>query len=191
MGYGYGPPGPGYFAGYPPRKAPPKKLWYGVGAALLIVGLLLTAFGAVSMIGHFADAAPDAEHTFANGEMTTVHFDAGETKVIFVANPGEHHKVRCNVGTQTGSDDEATIDNYDGGLTINQWQAVFTATAQQSSDYAVTCEGAPSDKFAVGGDVKAGSLVGSVVGLSGGGLLCLVGIVTLIVTAILRHRRAV
>ncbi|MBP2453748.1 hypothetical protein [Mycolicibacterium lutetiense] len=188
MGYGYGPP-PGYFPGPPQQKSAPKKLWYGVGAALLIVGLLVAALGGVGMIGNFSDAAPDAEHTFGNGETTTVHFDAGETKTIFVANPGENHHVRCNVRTRTGSDDDIKMDNYDGTLTINQWQAVFTVTVQKASDYAVTCKGTASDEFGVGGDAKPASLVGGIFAMLGGGFLGFLGIVTLIVTAILRRRR--
>ncbi|MEV0670754.1 hypothetical protein [Mycobacterium sp. NPDC050441] len=180
----------GYFPGYPQPKAPPRKRWYGVGAALLIAGLAVAVLGGVG-IGGLADATPDAENTFGNREMTTVHFDAGETKVIFVANPGEHHKVRCNVGNQRGSDDKAKIDNYDGNLTINEWQAVFTVTAQQSSDYAVTCEGAPSDEFGVGGNAKPSSLIGGIFAILGGGFLSVLGIVTIIITAISRRRRKV
>lgn len=189
-GYGYGPPAPGHVPGYPPyppqRKAPPKKRWYGVGAALLLAGVAAVAFGAFGLSA-FSDAAPQS--SFGSGEMTTVHFAAGETKVIFVANAGEKHHVRCNVGTRTGSDDDIKMDNYDGSLTINQWQAVFTVTAQNASDYAVKCEGVASDEFGVGGDAKATSLVGGIFAIVGGGFLCVLGIVTLLVTAILQWRR--
>lgn len=186
-GYGYGPP-PGYFPGPPQQKAAPKKLWYGVGATLLIVGVLVVAFG-VFGVSRFSDAAPDPEHTFANGEVTTVHFDAGETKVIFVANRGEHDTGKCSVGAGTGSDADVTMDNYEGTLTINQWQALFAVTAQQASDHDITCDGATSNQFGVGGDAKATSLVGGIFGILGGGFLCVLGIVTLVVTAILSWRR--
>ena len=178
-------PPPGYFPGPPQRKAAPKKLWYGAGAALLIVGVLVAVFGGVGMIGNFSDAAPDAEHTFGNGETTTVHFDAGETRVIFVAEPDENHNVR----TRTGSDDDIKMDNYDGTLTINQWQALFTVTVQKASDYAVTCKGAASDEFGVGGDAKPVSLVGGIFAIFGGGVLCVAGILTLVITALVRRRR--
>lgn len=143
------------------------------------------------MVGDLSDAAPDAEHTFGSGEMTTVHFDAGETKVIFAADPGENHHVECNVSTRIGSDDDITVDNYDGTLTINQWQAVFTVTVRNASDYTVTCEGAASDEFGVGGDATPGLLVGGIFAIIGGGFLAAFGILTLIVTAILRQRRKV
>lgn len=187
-GYGYGPP-PGYYPGPPQQKAAPKKLWYGVGATLLIVGVLVAALGGAGMIGNFSDAAPDAEHTFGNGETTTVHFDAGETRVIFAAEPDENHHVRCNVSTRTGTDDDIKMDNYDGTLTINQWQALFTVTVQKASDYAVKCKGAASDEFGVGGDAKPASLVGGIFAIFGGGILCVAGILTLIITALLRRRR--
>ncbi|MBP3085484.1 hypothetical protein [Mycolicibacterium fortuitum] len=181
-------PAPHPFPGYPPRKAPPKKRWYGVGAALLLVGLAVVGFGVFGLATVF-DVAPDAEHSFANGEMKTVHFDAGETKVIFVADRGEHDTGQCSISTPTGSDDDIKMDNYEGSLTINQWQALFTVTAQTASDYAITCDGASSGQFGVGGDAKATPLVGGIFAIIGGGFLCVLGIVTLVVIGLLRWRR--
>ena len=60
------------------------------------------------------------------------------------------------------------MDNYEGSLTINQWQALFTVTAQTASDYAITCDGASSDQFGVGGDAKATPLVGGIFAIIGG-----------------------
>ena len=146
------------------------------------------SFGVFGLAKVF-DGAPDAEHTFANGEMKTVHFDAGETKVIFVADRGEHDTGQCSISTPTGSDDDIKMDNYDGTLTINQWQALFTVTVQKASDYAVTCKGAASDEFGVGGDAKPVSLVGGIFAIFGGGVLCVAGILTLVITALVRRRR--
>lgn len=188
-GFGYGLPTPGYFPGYPPRKAPPKKRWYGVGAALIIVGVAVAVIAGVGLTSEFSGAAPEAEHTFASGEMTTVHFDAGETKVIFIANSGEHRDGQCSVGNRGSSGDDLKLENYKGSLTINQWQAVFTVTAQRAADYTVTCEAAASDEFGVGSDAKPTLVVGTILAAFGGCFLFGIGIVALTVTAILRWRR--
>ncbi|MUL81113.1 MULTISPECIES: hypothetical protein [unclassified Mycolicibacterium] len=180
---------PGYVPGPPPRKPGPKKRWYGVGGALLTLGVILGLAGGFGMIGGVMDKLPSVEHTFGNDEMTVVHFDAGESRVIFVSSAGKDHQVHCDVATRTGSDDEAEIKNYDGGLTLGEWQAVFTVTAQQSADFAVTCQGHASDKFGVGGNAKPTAVIGGVFAVLSGGFLCTVGIVALIVIAVLRHRR--
>jgi hypothetical protein len=178
--YGYSPP--------PAAKQPPRKLWYGVGAALIVAGL---AIGLLLGVGTFVDVMgkrPHGADIFANGESATVHFDDGQTRVIFVASQTGGHRVNCNVNGPAG--DGTDIAQYDGTLTLNKWQAAFTVTAASAGDYQVSCIGDPSDEFGVGGDADAGAFVGALFGCLVGAGLFIAGVTLTILAAVLRHRRS-
>ncbi|MFV8142333.1 hypothetical protein ACNQR7_32720 [Mycolicibacterium senegalense] len=72
--------------------------------------------------------------------------------------------------------------NYDGGLSLNGWDAIFTVTASQAGEYAVMCEGQPSDRFGVGGNARPTFVI------SAGAFISALGIGTVIVAAVVASR---
>lgn len=188
---GYGQPALNFNApGAPPRKPPFRaKRWYIVGGALFTVGVIAVALGLAGLIGGTAQALPRKEHIFSAGGMMVVPFDAGESRVVFGQTSATDHPVHCNVGTRAGSGHDASITNYDGGLSINGWDAIFTVTASQAGEYAVMCEGQPSDRFGVGGNARPTFVIGGVLSIIAGGFISVLGIGTVIVAAVVASRR--
>ena len=191
-GYGWGPPPafrPGGYPAPPVHKRPPKTYWYVVGAVLTVVGLIVIGVG-IAMVASSIGKEPADDHTFPAGGSTTVHIDAGETKVVYVANAdaaGGHH-VQCH--TSGGDAGAIKMSRYDGNLTLNQWDATFTVTPSQGGDYTIRCTGAASDTFGIGEDPGVGTIVGGVLASVAGGLPLIAGLSTLTVTAWLRRRRS-
>jgi hypothetical protein len=144
----------------------------------------------IGMVVNSLGKQPASEHTFRTGESTTVHIDAGQTKVVYIANAtaaGGHH-VHCDaIGGDRGS---VEMKRYPGRLTQNQWDATFTVTPTQSGDYTIRCTGAPSDTFGVGGDPGLGAMGASVLISIAGTFLVVVGLSALTVTLWLRRRRS-
>jgi hypothetical protein len=114
------PPNPGWqpppYGYYPPpaAKQPPRKLWYGVGAALIVAGL---AIGLLLGVGTFLDVMSKRPHgadIFGNGESATVHFDDGQTRVIFVASQTGGH--RGNPTDEFGVGGDADAGAFVGAL---------------------------------------------------------------------------
>ncbi len=190
-GYGWNSPvvrPPGAYPPYPAvGKAAPRKYWYAIGTALIVLGVVFGVGAGVKLIDVMGKQ-PRTEHTFGSGESTTLHIDAGGTNVVFIANAdtGARHRVHCGVTPGVG----VAMTNYNGDLTLNQWKAYFTITASQSGDYTVSCTGSSSDTFGVGGDLHMGDFVGAFVAGLGGLALMSVGVLTLVLTAVLRRRRA-
>ena len=190
-----GPPvGPGFPAPYPhgfyplPAKRPPRKFWYAIGAALLALGLALGLVGGVGGVARIKGKQPQSEATFSSGGSTTVHLDPGTRKVLFVADTATGgHPVQCVAAG--GAVGRVSLNRYTGAMTLNRWQAMFTLEATASGDYTVSCRGAPTDTFGVGGYVSPLALILSVVSSVVGLVLALAGAVTIIVTAVLRRRR--
>ena len=142
-GYGWGPPTafpPGAYPMPPARKPAPKKYWYAVAAVLTAVGLVVGSVG-IAMVVNSIGRQPTGEHTFGAGESTTVHIDAGETKVVYVANAtaAGGHRVHC---AATGGDSGSIeMKQYQGSLNLNQWDATFTVSPSQSGDYTIRLHG--------------------------------------------------
>ena len=155
---------------------------------IAVIGLIVCAVGVVLVVNS-TGKQPASEHTFKNGETTTVHIDGGQTKLVYVANAdaaGGHH-VRCGA---VGDDGQALpMQQYQDSLVLNQWEATFTVTPSESGEYKFQCEGAPTDRFGVGDDPGVRSIFAYVLTTIGGGFLIFVGLATLAVIAVLRHRR--
>jgi hypothetical protein len=180
-------PAPGFHPP-PPGKRPPRKAWYLVGAVLVLLGLVGAAV-AVAMIVDVIGKAPGDSDTFSSGDAVVVQMDAGATRVVFVDSGGAGaHDVNCDVANRPGN--SVRMERFDGSLTLNDWEAIFTVTAQDAGEYRITCTGLPSDSFGVGDDVGVGGFIGGVFGAIAGAGLSFVGVVVLVVTAVLRHRRA-
>lgn len=186
-GWGMAPP---YPQPYPPaRKPPPNKLWYVVSAALLAVGLVVVVGVGVGIIVHSFGDEPDAGHSFPAGGSTTLHIDAGQQKVVYVANAraAAAHQVHCDT---TGDDGKAvSMSRYPGGLVLNRWEAMFTISPDRAGDYTVRCSGAPSDTFGVGDNPGLTPVLGAVLAALFGALLLIAGLSILTVALVLRRRR--
>lgn len=190
--YGPGPQQP--YGGQPvpppvPPKQPPSKLWYAVGAGLLVIGLAVGAGVFAVGLVDILSKRPPAEHTFPSGGSTTVHIDGGATKVIYIDN-GEsgRHRVHCDV--DGGTTQRPRLERYSGNMTLNEWDASFTIDAVDTGDYTVACTGAPSDTFGVGDKPSVAAFAVTILGGLAGGGLAVTGIVVLVLTAVLRRRRA-
>lgn len=180
---------------YPPGppatgKQPPRKAWFAIGAALIVAGLVAIAFGGYS-IASVLQASPGADATFENNGVTTVDLKPGERRMIYVyAGDGglEPHNIDCVV---TSADSEATPEITPVGpeITVNEWRAVFTFTTDRAGPHEVTCTGAESDRFGVGGEVSMGTFGGAFVAIIAGIFAAGLGVITLIIVALLRYRR--
>lgn len=192
-----GPPGYGRQspAGPPPWAYPPpgtgarrpRTLWYAVGAALVVVGVI----GGISVffvtLLQVTGQAPTNDHTFGNGETTTVHIDAGTSKTIYVTtDTSEAQRIAC-VAQDRGQ--HRQLSPYHAEVTVNQWRAVSTLTAPAGGDYTISCSGPPDARYGIGGHISSGNFAGPFAAAGTGVAVFIAGIVTLIVTAIHRNRR--
>jgi hypothetical protein len=82
------------------------------------------------------------------------------------------------------------LKQFDGSLTINQWDATFAVTPNESGEYTIRCTGAASGTFGVGEDPGLGTVFGAVLASIAGVLPLIVGLSMLTVTAWLRRRRS-
>lgn len=183
-GAGWPPPSPGA-GGYPPPGVPAasdrrSKLPYVISVVLVVLGLAGAAISVVSMIAATGD--PTSDHQFAEGAVTTVHLEAGQSKVVYVAD---------TTGSATGTcaiKKPGHLTTYGHGLTINQWRAVYTLTGDTAGDYSLVCTGS-SPRYSVGTDGSA-SISGIVAGMFGGVAVAAVGGAVALVTAIRRRKPA-
>jgi hypothetical protein len=188
---GWPPPPPaGAFPPQPIRsKTAPKRLWYLVGAIVVVLGLAGIGMGA-SAIVNVINQQPTEEHTFRAGRSTTVQFEAGARKVIFGSMEATRHYTNCNVSSpDASSGDGVEIRQYNGSLTLNRWEALFTVSVKEAGNYTISCTGGASDTFGVGGHATVVDLFAGIAGLIVGTGVALVGVVALIITAVLRRRR--
>ncbi len=188
--------GPGFSAAYPPGfypppppKRPPGKFWYAIGAGLIVVGLVLGAVVGIGGLFRAFGAQPQDDAIFSSRGSITVPLEPGTRKVLYVANSSAvgGHPINCvAAGTRGG---RVSLKRYDGNLTLNQWQAMFTLEATQSGDYNLSCAGDPSDTFGVGGYLSPAAFIVRIAMICVGFPLALAGTVIMIVTAVLRRRR--
>jgi hypothetical protein len=176
------PQGPGYW-GPPVPVAPRSKTPYVIGVILLVVGVISAI---ASFVGGFSAASDDvAGSSFGSGETTAVSLQAGEPKTIYVSTAGRTH-VNCHL---SGNPDQISLKQYSGELTVNQWEAVFTVSANQSGDHTVTCLGAGDPTFTIGDDAStpiAVAVGGGVIG----GFVAFAGAVLMLVTFLRRRSKS-
>lgn len=186
---GWGAPVPPPAMGYPPylvARPAPRKSWYVVAAVLIVLGVIAGVGAGLTGLQIMGNQ-PRGQDSFGSGGSATVHIDSGATKIIYVADAGTGavHRIHCEVAPVQG----LQFTRYGRNLALGEWTAYFKITAGQSGDYLVSCIGSASDRFGVGDDVGHGALVAAVVGGLGSAALFVLGIVTLVVTAVLRRRR--
>jgi hypothetical protein len=178
------PSGPGYPGG-PATPVRRSKVPYVIGAVLIVVGIIgaiVAAAGGYAAALDSTDAKP-----FGVDTDTAVHLQAGQSKVIYVAASADNTKVHCDITGDTG---QAHITSFDGGLSVNQWQALFTIAAESTGDYTVTCSAHDDPSFTIGTDASTPIALGVGVGVFSG-FVAFAGVIVLLVTFIRRRRTPV
>ncbi|MCZ8382601.1 hypothetical protein O6P37_27395 [Mycobacterium sp. CPCC 205372] len=100
---------------------------------LVLLGLVGAAV-AVAAIVDVIGKAPGEADTFNSGDAVVVQMDAGTTRVVFVDSGGAGaHDVNCDVANRPG--DSVPMERFDGSLTLDDWEALFTVTAPNAGEY--------------------------------------------------------
>lgn len=185
-------PSPGY-PGYPgaapigdSRSARKKLLTI---AATLLTAALGAGLLAVWLFSGIFKAQPPSNAQFESGGSTSVEFKAGETKMIYGQSVQGRHKIHCDVNSSETAGG-LSIEPINQDITINDWKAALSVTAQQPGRYTVTCKGSEGDVFGVGGPASVGRFGAPIIVGIISGALGLAGLVTGIVGLTKRQRPA-
>jgi hypothetical protein len=174
-----GPPQPPPYAGPPPapRRPRPRKVWFFVGAGLMVLAFGLFVGTLILTFGTFLRA----DATFAAGETPVeVDLPAGTERALY-ANTG--FSVDCTATDGTGT--EVEFRPVAGEFTFNQWTAVSRFDTGDGHLTFDCVETSPGSQVRIGDLPSAGSFVaGLVVGILVPLVLGLIGLVILIVTSI-------
>ncbi|MGW8379451.1 serine/arginine repetitive matrix protein 2 [Streptomyces sp. ODS28] len=170
----------------PADQVRPRRLWYGVAAALGVVLagvavalLVVTVKGATGVI--------DPDSGFRAGSSRTLQVTAGEKKAVYVEQTGAG-KVDCRArGTSSG---KVTRPDSTFHVTLGSrtWERVFELHPARSGSLTLTCTAEREAEFAVGEPPEVGSMVGGIFGTVGFGLAALMAPAAIcIVTAVRRN----
>lgn len=184
---GYPPPAGSYPGPYH-RHTSPKRFWYGIGAVLVVLGLVMVGSGAAAVVTTYKQQ-PGSADTFAAGTSTPVTLAGGERKIVFVTTTSGEHSTHCDASSRD-PDSGIRIAAFTGSLSLGRWEAVFTLTAQHDGEYTLTCTGAPTDTFGIGGDASVATFLIGMLAIVAGGAFLLLGVVTLTIVALRRRHRA-
>lgn len=185
-----------------PADITPRKRWYWIAAALVVVGVVLgcAAFFLTAKI--FSDALPDAGKTFPSGQASTVQFTSTDELVVYVQlafDMDPNQSVPSNTTVCTAGPD-VTLSKISEQIVLSDqsarrmWQAVYTAKAAATGDHELTCEQEDGSvatyglgKMPWGGSLVAG--VGTFVVAIGLPCLCiLVAAIIIVVVAVKRGK---
>ncbi|MUM15503.1 hypothetical protein FZI91_18085 [Mycobacterium sp. CBMA271] len=170
--------------------APKRRLpgyWYGIGAALIAVGVIA---GITVFIAAMVSVLQGPTDEFSGDGSVTAPFEAGTSKIIYLADTKASSAVyahtRCTARDDKNRD--ATVSRYDGSLSINQWSALYVVSAPEDGNYTISCAG-PSDMYyGVGPRASSAAKFAIFAGPFGGVCLAAAGLVVLIVTASRRRQ---
>lgn len=124
---------------------------------------------------------PASDHQFTAGDETTIHLQAGESKVVDAGDPSGARAGTCTVKSP------ARLRPYDGDLTVGPWHAVGTVSADSAGNYRLECGGPDGLSYSIGGDADTELTIG-VSGAVAGDFAALVEVVLVVVTAVRRRR---
>jgi hypothetical protein len=182
--------------GFPPIGGPgtgrrrPRGFWYAIGAALIVIGVIASITLFVVVLLHLMGRAPTDEHTFGNKEQTSVHLDAGASKTIYVTTGTYSPSSTCTVASTDGGPNR-DLRSYNATVTLGNWRALFSFSAQNDGDYVISCSGPVSDtRYGVGDHISAGDIAYPFMGIGAGAPVVIAGIAVLIVTGVRRSRSA-
>ncbi len=172
----YGGPSPQYAA--PPRRKRPRKIWFFIGGALIVLAPIIFVGALFTVLRPLTQE--DAVFT-AGDSPVQVDLPAGEERAVFSTDGAA---IACTA--TDGSGEDLPLRGVTGEFTLNEWTAVARF---DTGDGAVTFE---CDDLDTGVEIRIAQLpstgvfvAGIVIGVVAPLVLGLVGFLMLIITAIL------
>lgn len=172
----YGGPPPPYAA--PPRRKRPRKIWFIVGGALVVLAPIIFVGALFTVLRPLTQE--DAVFAVSDTPVQ-VDLPAGEERALF-----SDRGVSADCSAVDGADEAVQFRPVTGEFTFNEWTAVARFDTGDG-DLTLTCEGLyPDSEVRIAQLPSTGGLVaGIVVGVVAPLVLGLLGVLMLIVTAIL------
>jgi hypothetical protein len=168
-----------------PAKPPPRRFWYGIGAGLLGLGLILGVAGLLLVMKTF-NSLPGADTEFRSGRVTTVSLTPGQTRTVFIRSTAGPHEFFCQFRDDTGGQH---IRSHPDEMAIKGWEAKLDIGAEVAGDYEFRCTGHPTDLFRIGETPSVSAFFGAVGAVIVGGVLLVSGVLVVLLIAVLRRRR--
>lgn len=174
----------------PPPAAPHRptpRYWYGIGAALIAVGLI---GGLGIFVGGLISAMKGPTSQFDANGSATAQFTSGEQMIIYVADVEPVPKLTLNTRcvARDENNNDATVSRYDGSMSINQWHALYVVRAHQNGNYTVSCAGYSDITYGLGPRAGTGAITAALLGPIGGITLVGAGVIVIAVTASRRRK---
>jgi hypothetical protein len=185
------PPPPAFSPGRGTSARRPGRFWYAIGVVLFVICVIVGITIFVVVLIQLMDRAPTDDHSFGNNESTTVHIDAGASKTIYVTNSTFSPSMSCTAANASGGLNP-NLSPYSGSVTLANWRALFTVSAQEGGDYVISCKGSVSDaRYGVGEHITVSEIAYPFLGAAAGAPFIIAGIAVFIVTFVRRSRSPV
>jgi hypothetical protein len=173
-----------------PSVRRPRRFWYAVGAALIVIGAIASITLFVVVLVHLMGRAPTDDRAFGNNERTTVHVDAGASKTIYVTNRTYSPSTSCTAASADAGPNP-DLSPYGASVILSNWRALFAISAQNGGDFVISCSGPVSNaRYGVGDHIAAGDIAYPFMGIGAGAPFIVAGIAVLIVAFVRRSRSA-
>lgn len=135
----------------PANELRPGRHWYGTGAAIAVVLIMLGVVIGVYRFNNVIDAV-DTSHQFANGDAVTLRLKPEDETTIWITDQQEWEpsaNAKCSI---TGPGDPDLIDpGIDFFLSRDAtWNPLYSIDVTQAGDYQVTCSSHADSKYAIG-----------------------------------------
>lgn len=137
-----------------PRHIRPRRLWYGVGAGIVVLGMMAGA--AAFAVGLFRLVAlPEFAAEFSDGRTAAFTVDAvaqaGSDWQVYSTPPQASDSVACEV---SGPDPDARVEPPSHSHTVSgggaEWGLMGTVALTETGEYEITCSGAGQARYGVG-----------------------------------------
>ena len=176
----------------------PRRVWYGVGGTLAVVGIAVAIAWVVVGLRGFARQVDDFQRVDVGDEGEVTLSEAGGYTIYYEgpgANDSEADIPEINVAVEGPGVDDSALDDYDTELTYSvgghEGRAVLTLRVEEPGTYLlrVSSEDDAEGEVAIGPSV-GGRLVRSLVGAVVIGLWSVGGAIGIILVTALRRRDA-
>ncbi|GIG65300.1 hypothetical protein Pen01_15950 [Phytomonospora endophytica] len=184
-----------------PADITPRKRWYWIAAALVVVGVVLGCGAFFLTAKIFSEALPDAGKTFPSGQAAVVQFTSTDELVIYVQlafDMDPNQSVPANTTVCTAGSD-VTLKKVTDQIVLSDqsarrmWQAVYTAKAAATGDHELTCdqEDGSVATYGLGEMPWGGSLVagvGTFVVAIGLPCVCILAAAVIVIVVLVKRR---